>query len=160
MSSPQGMSWLMNKGGLNSIMGQDSQPVSTTSSGARVIKPQQQQVQQPINPLIGSSVGDDYTTDNQGNLYRGNIPVDDKNSHIGTFADPNTAPKPLTTGQRLLQGIKPTIGATNNPAIQQAALKYQQIAATNSYHGIQQKQAEQGRIQQLTSLLSKPSYFL
>jgi hypothetical protein len=116
---------------------QSQQPV-VTQSGNAYLRPVSN-----INPL------NDYSTDNKGTLYRGGVPVDDNDKDTHNFTPENNAHKPLTTGQRLLQGIYPTIASGGvNPNSRSAML--------NAHNAINQRAGEQQRIQQLTSILTNP----
>lgn len=106
---------------------------------------------QAIDPLNSStqSVGQThYTVDSgTGQLYRGGIPVDD-NSKVTNEVSSAQAHKPLTIGQRLLQGITPTLGGQSHPSSRAAQL--------NATHAIQQHQANAQRVQELTGILTNP----
>ena len=101
--------------------------------------------QATVNPL------NDYKTDEQGNLYRGSIPVDEKQvkDPSESFQNPTQSHKPLTTGQRLLQGITPTIAS----GIPHPSGRAASLAASQA---INNRQNDSARIQQLTQILTNP----
>jgi len=101
-----------------------------------------------INPLNQPpTLGIQATPD--GKLIRGGIPVSEDNvSDPESFQNPNQAHKPLTTGQRLLQGITPTLAGGVNP--------HSRAADFATSQAINARNSETARIQQLKSILTNP----